>query len=178
MKVSERSLLLRGAAGDSTALREIWALWSPRILLYLKGSLCDEDCEDLCQEIMIKLFRSLKSYNPLWSPSTWIYTIASRSRIDWHRKNGMKYSEEGDYDPDTLPGSFLPPDEALIQKDTRERIEEFLGLQNERDRNILYLHAFEGMSGRQTARALDLPPETVRYRLKILKRRLKEVLEP
>jgi RNA polymerase sigma-70 factor (ECF subfamily) len=177
MNVSERRLLLKGAAGDSTAHRQIWTRWYPRILLYLKGSLPDEDCEDLCQEIMLKVFRSLKSYNPLWAPSTWIYTIAYRSRVDWHRRYGMNHSVAEDPALDEMPGPFPSPDETLIRKDIREKIHRFLERQEERDREILYLHAFEGMSGRQTARALGMPPETVRYRLKILKKRLKEVLE-
>lgn len=180
MKIQDRGLLLRAADQDNTAVRELWNIWSPRLSLYFRGTLSAEDVEDLVQETMLKVFRSLSTYNPAYSPSTWIYTIASRCRTDWLRRSGRQpwtFPEGEDENEITnLRGSYPDPENNFIQNESRNAVQDFIRSRDSRDREILYLFCYEDLSGRRIAKVMNLPPETVRYRLKILKQKLKKEL--
>lgn len=178
MDIKNRSLLLWAAEGNNQAVRELWEIWSPRLGLYFRGSVSYEDAEDLVQETMLKVFHSAGSYNPVYSPSTWIYTIASRCRTDWLRRNSRRpyiVQETQDGNPiDEVAGAFPDPETGSIRNESRERIKDFIRSREERDREILYLYCYENLSGRGIAKVMNMPPETVRYRLKILKNQLKK----
>lgn len=178
MKIKERGLLLQAADKDNIAIRELWKIWSPRLNLYFRGTLSAEDVEDLVQETMLKVFRSLSTYNPAYSPSTWIYTIASRSRTDWlrHSTRQPRTVQEGDDENQltNVSGTYPDPENSYIYNESRNRVQEFIKSRDSRDREILYLFCYEDLSGRAIAKVMNLPAETVRYRLKILKQKLKK----
>ncbi|MDA3958313.1 sigma-70 family RNA polymerase sigma factor [Oceanispirochaeta sp.] len=175
----DRSLLIKGAGGDNKAIRQLWDIWSPKISIFLRGSVPSGDMDDLTQEIMLKIFRSLASYNPVFAPSTWIYTIAGRTRTDWQRQQSKFLKSESE-NPDSeemislIPGPYEGPEAQYIRLESEKRVDDFLQRQNVRDRKILFLYCHEGLSGRAIARVLMTPAETIRYRLKILKAKLKE----
>lgn len=176
----DRGLLLKGAEGDNRAIRELWEIWYPRLKLYYKGSVPEKDVEDLIQESMLKVFRNLSTYNPIYSPSTWIYTIAFRTRTDWLRKESkrplLKAVNDKEDIVETVPGRYPDPETEYLNSESKSDVKSFLESRDKRDREILYLYCYEDLSGRAIAGIMDLPPETVRYRLKILKQKLKEEL--
>jgi len=187
MSIKDRSLLEQAARGNKTAVRQIWEIWSPRITVYLRNTpgLNTEDREDLAQEIMLKVYRGLDRYNPVYAPATWIYTIASRTVGDWRRKHSRAPvltvgNREEPEDPDfwqTLPGPYEDPETACLNGEDQDRVRQFIRRQKPGDRQLLFLVCYEGLSGRAAARVLEMPHETVRYRMKILKRKLKEAME-
>jgi RNA polymerase sigma-70 factor, ECF subfamily len=181
MSIKDRGLLLKAAEGDNTAIRDLWDIWSPRLNLYYRGSLRTEDAEDLVQETMLKVFRSLKSYNPIYSPSTWIYTIAARNRTDWLRKSARQPRVHPEADEEnrmnSIKGNYPDPEDSYFREESRSEVKDFLNSQDKRDKEILYLYCYEDLSGRGIARVMNLPPETVRYRLKILKKKLNKELK-
>jgi len=180
MDIKNRSLLLWAAEGNNQAVRKLWEIWSPRLGLYFRGSFPYEDAEDLVQETMLKVFHSAGSYNPVYSPSTWIYTIAARSKTDWLRRNSRRpyiiRETQGENSIDELAGDFPDPETEAIRNESQQMIKDFISSREERDREILYLYCYENLSGRGIAKVMNLPPETVRYRLKILKNQLRKEL--
>ena len=46
----------------------------------------DEDRKDLIQEIILRLWKSLESYNEKFKHSTWIYRISLNAAISFYRK--------------------------------------------------------------------------------------------
>ena len=45
-----------------------------------------EDCEDLLQEILFEVWRSIPRFEHKASPSTWIYRVALNTTLAWQRK--------------------------------------------------------------------------------------------
>jgi RNA polymerase sigma-70 factor, ECF subfamily len=188
MRVNERQLIRNASNGDLKSWHKLWDLWIPRLqmFLYRDRTVCIEDREDLIQDIMLAVFQNLKQFNPFYSPSTWIYTIARRKLIDWKRKvisarEGQRLSDDfsckGDQDPMEIVSEYPGPEEQMLQRDQQSRVRHFIDSQTDLDRRILLLVCYEGMSGRAAARALGIPNGTVRDRLRRLKRELaKEVL--
>jgi RNA polymerase sigma-70 factor (ECF subfamily) len=46
-----------------------------------------EDCEDLLQEILLQVWRSVPRFEHKASPSTWIYRVALNTALAWQRKD-------------------------------------------------------------------------------------------
>ena len=68
-----------------TLLKELYALYYKRLLFFIR-SMVREDSEDLQQEVFIKVFEKLHTYNPLFSFNTWIYTITRNHCINHIQK--------------------------------------------------------------------------------------------
>jgi RNA polymerase sigma-70 factor (ECF subfamily) len=45
-----------------------------------------EDCQDLVQEILLQIWRSLPQFQGRASASTWVYRVALNTALDWRRK--------------------------------------------------------------------------------------------
>lgn len=184
MGIREKVIAEKASEGDRNALLQIWNLWSPGVKVFLNnnGSLNETDREDLHQEIMGQVFRSLKTYKSSYAFSTWIYTIARNKVIDWQRKKIIRpevlgasqlVSEEKELFS-RLEGTYSSPESTLIQDENIRSVRNFIKHQSDKDRQILFLTCYEEMSGRETAKILGIPRETVRDRLKKLKKKLKE----
>ncbi len=72
--------LIRGSQQGSTCCFARLVEWyQPRLMGYLLARNQNrEEVEDIVQETFLNAFRHIKSYNPRWKFSTWIYTIARR----------------------------------------------------------------------------------------------------
>ena len=59
------------------------------ILFKVSGTYCqnEEDRQDLIQEIMIQVWKSLQSYNDKFAITTWLYRISLNVAISFYRKN-------------------------------------------------------------------------------------------
>src|SRR5437899_9934390 len=70
-----------------------------------------EHVEDLTQEVFIKAFASLKSFNDEYAFSTWLYKIATNSSIDFIRKKKLHtFSIDKPVAADETEYSFELPD--------------------------------------------------------------------
>jgi len=49
-------------------------------------TLTADDCQDLVQEILLQVWRSLPQYQAKASASTWFYRVALNTALAWHRK--------------------------------------------------------------------------------------------
>jgi len=187
MRVNEKQLIRNASKGDLKSWEQLWNLWIPRLqmFLYRDRTINREDREELIQDIMLTVFQNLKQFNPLYSPSTWIYTIARRKLIDWKRKvssalkalpgDNLYHGEE--HDPIVMISEYPGPEEQMLRMDLQSKVRHFIDSQGDLDRRILLLVCYEGMSGRSASKVLGVPNGTVRDRLRRLKQELiKEVL--
>jgi len=169
----------QAAAGNKRKRRELWDYWTPRLSLFIKSdySLSREDREDIIQDIMEKIYKSLDRYNPLYSPSTWIYTIARRTLKDRKRQKGRNAVRDRD-DPtdwESIPSLAETPESALMRREDLLRIRQFIASQDQKDRQILFLTCYEEMSGRRAAKTLNIPAGTARDRIRIMKNQLEDI---
>lgn len=151
-----------------------WERWSSKVLAFLRSSgvASQEEREDLAQEILYKVFAAMEGYNPLYSPSTWIFTICRNHLLSYRRTQKVNISLE---EPDSLPSQEHLA-ESLESKTERELIQEYVSAQPEDIRQIIYLHFYESMSIRAVAKVLEMPFETLRYQIKKIKKNAQEEL--
>ena len=170
-----------GKSQDKEAFRSLFKHFSPFLKAFLikSGGVTPENAEDLVQETMIKVWRKAPSYSSAQaSASTWIYTIARNTRIDWLRKQNRQ-------NPDLLHAEDLyderdnpTPLSSLSQIRTKKLISEQLSQLPVEQAEVLQLMYFQGQSGQQVANTLALPLGTVKSRIRLAMNKMKLALAP
>ena len=80
---TERDIITLCQQGDKEAFRWVVQAHQRMIFSLALKMLCDEEeAKDMVQETFIRVWQSIKSYDPQKAFSTWIYTIASHICID------------------------------------------------------------------------------------------------
>ena len=170
-----------GDSQDKAAFGLLFTHFSPFLKAFLikSGGVTPENAEELVQETMIKVWRKAPSFSSAQaSASTWIYTIARNTRIDWLRKQNRQ-------NPDLLNAEDLyderdnpTPLSSLSQIRTKKLISEQLNQLPAEQAEVLQLMYFQGQSGQQVANTLELPLGTVKSRIRLAMNKMKLALAP
>jgi RNA polymerase sigma factor (sigma-70 family) len=107
-----------------------------RILAIASSYARGDEAQDLCQEILLQMWRGLDGFEGRSAPSTWVYRIALNTAITFRRKNGRHAGPPGRHPAATglepaAPSS--PGNELLI-------LEEFLRSLGAIDRAVFLLY--------------------------------------
>lgn len=133
-----------------------------------------EDAEDLSQEVFIKAYRNIQSFDASKKFSSWLYRIAHNEFINVIKKKGREPLMF--FNPDIIfphPLSKNNPEEEINRKEISQILNKSLDKIKAKYREVLVLYYFENLSYREIADILHIPITTVGIRLK----RGKEVLK-
>ena len=84
----ERDIILQCQQGDKEAFRWVVKTHQRMIFSLALKMLCDEEeAKDIVQETFIRVWQSIRNYDPQKTFSTWVYKIASRLCIDRLKKS-------------------------------------------------------------------------------------------
>jgi RNA polymerase sigma-70 factor, ECF subfamily len=139
-----------------------------------------DEVEDLAQEIFIKAFRGIRSYNFQSSFATWLSRIATNhcydylrheraSRVSFYWQMGENSQQELEANAESLPEQTLDHGEQTVLKDL---VTKLLDRAPENDRKILILKELQDYSVEEIAEILDLKPTTVKVRLHRARKRM------
>ena len=143
-----------------------------------------DEVEDLAQEIFIKAFRAIRSYNFQSSFATWLSRIATNhcydylrheraSRVSFYWQMGENSQQELETNAESKPEGGLDHEEQIVLKDL---VSKLLDRAPEDDRNILVLKELQDYSVEEIAEVLHLKPTTVKVRLHRARKRMLEDL--
>jgi RNA polymerase sigma factor (sigma-70 family) len=126
------------------------------------------DAEDLTQEVFIKVFRTLGSYDPLQSKfSTWINRIARNHLVDHYRRtrNDRVTStlDEGMPIPDSTSRGH--PQSRVESRERREKLQAGLSSLSPDLREAVILRDLQDLDYAEIAQILDVPEGTVKSRI-------------
>jgi RNA polymerase sigma-70 factor, ECF subfamily len=168
-------LIRRCQAGDDDAFGLLFEQY--KNLVYRTAYLTlgtAADAEDVLQEVFLQVHRSLDSYDPLrGSFGAWLYRVTFNRCLNWGRSRRVAYSLESvaDKDREAVCSSF----ESLADRDSVRRA---LGGLSGKLRVVVVLRHYWGLSYAEIAEILDLPLGTVKSRLNLAMRHMKDDLEP
>ena len=138
--------------------------------------------DDLAQEVLVKVWRALDRYDAERSFTTWLYTIARRTVIDWSRKrqpilfSALQHSDEDSIEQQ-LPDQELPlPDTLFARAERAELVAAALDALPPRYREVLVLHYLEGLSFAEISAVTGTPLHTVKSQSRRGGVRLKAIL--
>jgi len=143
-----------------------------------------DEVEDLAQEIFIKAFRAVRSYNFQSSFVTWLSRIATNhcydylrhertSRVSFYWQMGENSQRELETNAESQPEHVLDHEEQTVLKDF---VGKLLERAPENDRKILLLKELQDYSVEEIAEILELKPTTVKVRLHRARKRMLEDL--
>lgn len=139
---------------------------------------------DLAQDVFIKAYESLDSYDSKYKFSTWIYRIASNHTIDYIRKKKLDTSSidkpirTSDGEMDFQVETHSPSPEDLVRgREIGSALEEAVGKLSEDYRELIVLRHLNGLSYVEIAEVQNIPIGTVKTRLFRARRELMKLME-
>jgi RNA polymerase sigma-70 factor (ECF subfamily) len=171
-------LVRRCIAGDVVAWEEIVQRYNRRIYnICYRFAGSGDDAQDLTQEVFIKMFRTLSSYDvERGAFMTWVTTITRNLLVDHFRKSKQdRMTESLDAAPseheDAMPLSEkiedkAPPADASVQsRETRETVHRALQKLSPELREAVILRDLQDMDYKEIATVLKVPEGTVKSRI-------------
>lgn len=161
---------------DREAFAALFTAYAPRLRAYLRrGGLDPSAAEEILQEVMLVIWDRADRYQPAQAAvSTWIFTIARNRRIDRLRRAARPEPEADD--PHFRPSAPAAPDTAAAAHRRAVRLQAALDSLPPEQTEILHLMYFEGCPQSLIAERLGLPAGTVKSRVRLAMRRLREQL--
>lgn len=155
----------------------IWNQYQRRIIFFIRNMVKD-NAEDLFQDVMLKVYRNLDKYNPLYSFNSWIYSIARNHCLNFiNKKRIATQSLESRNDSQHTGEMNNSPEVNSINKELNQKIEDVLNTFSEENRQVTFLYFYENFKNREIAQIMDVPTGTVKSRLHKIRSILKKDLE-
>lgn len=140
-----------------------------------------EDAEDILQEIFIKVYRNINSYDPKYKFSSWIYRIAHNEAISYlrskKRKQISKNISGGEDDIFEKIPSDIDIEGEYLKKDSLKVITKGLKKLDSKYREVLILRFFEEKEYNEISEILHIPSGTVASLINRGKEKLKILIE-
>ncbi len=161
---------------DRTAFADLYAHFAPRIKAFMLKRGCDSaNAEEVAQMTMVAVWQKASMFRPeKASAATWIFTIARNLHIDIVRK--AKRPEPDPNDPFFVPDGDKPADEGIADAQDASRVRAAIENLPAEQEEVLRLSFYEDMSHGEISTALNLPLGTVKSRLRLAFRRIRNEL--
>lgn len=181
---NENSLLTKARQGDVQAFEELISSYYTKVYNICYRMLNNsEDASEQAQETFIKAFRYIKDFKGNCSISTWLYRIATNVCLDYLRKNKNKRTvslEQNTFDDirveDRLISDIPGPEKVVENNAQREAIREAMSKMNEKNRIVIVLRDFMGLSYEQISETIKAPVGTVKSRISRARSELRDLL--
>jgi RNA polymerase sigma-70 factor, ECF subfamily len=175
--MDDDDLLARVAAGDDTALRELFGRHAPWLAVRLRAVLPAADVEDVLQETFLAAWRGAGGYRPQGACGGWLWGIARRQAALLLRRRGLA-ERAGISLPDDLavgPAGHDPAEIALARADLEVAVAA-LGPEGSPEREVWRLMYEQDRPVAEVAELLGVPPGTVKSRAHRARRLLRAAL--
>jgi RNA polymerase sigma-70 factor (ECF subfamily) len=143
----------------------------------------EEDARDLAQEVFIRAFNALSSFDTKRSFLNWVLKIASNLCIDFYRRSKLKTVsldqelEEGDGRRLQLSDERAGPEESAQSDETLRALDKAIRKLPPKYKMVILLRHKNELSYEEISETLDLPTGTVKARIHRGHRALREILE-
>lgn len=182
MEASDVALMARIQADDEGAFAEFVGRYQRRFYRLAYGYLHEhEESLDAVQEAFVKIYRARATWEPRANPFTWAYRIVANHCIDLLRKRrGGTWSIDDTEDGETRDlhdTRAEDPLRAQIDREDAECVRDAIRRLPARQREIIILRHYEGLSLQEIAEAQSCPIGTVKSSLHRALASLKALLE-
>lgn len=173
--LTDEELAGRVQASDRESFGVLVGRYEAKLIRYGRKFLSEaRDIEDLVQDVFIKAYVNLQSFDPRRMFSPWIYRIAHNTFINaLHAHRRLPVIP---FDFDTfLPRLFAPEttDREAREREVRAMLDQGLDQLDEKYREVLVLFYYEDLDYQAIADILHIPVSTVGVRLNRAKAFLK-----
>jgi len=172
------ALVRRCVSGDAVAWQEIVQQYNRRIYnICYRFSGSPDDASDLTQEVFIKMYRTLSTFDTTRASfMTWVTTVTRNLLVDHFRKG--KYDritdsldatpgnqEDGLTLADQLEDKSASPETKMRSQETQKLVHEALKRLSPELREAVILRDLQDMDYKDIAKVLSVPEGTVKSRI-------------
>ncbi|MDQ0178155.1 RNA polymerase sigma factor [Bacillus chungangensis] len=159
--------------GEQEAYSELVNKYKNRLYIFLLRMLDQaQDAHDLTQEVFIKAYYQLNTFNGTSQFSTWLYRIAYNRAIDELRRRKPVHVPL--YDMEFTDDES--PEDICLAKERATFLHKQVMTLPENYRTVLLLRHTQELSYKQIGEVLDIPPDTVQVRLYRARKKLREII--
>ena len=180
MKTEDAQLVNRFLAGDESAFTALVKKYQKSVHALTWRKVGDfHIAEELTQDTFLKAYQKLATLKNSNQFAGWLYVIADRICIDWHRKQKPPIESLETTSGEELEESSYrhyedEQREAASVEHLRGRVKDLLEKLPESERTVVTLHYLGEMTSKAISEFLGVSPNTVRSRLQRARNRLKE----
>lgn len=178
LEADDKTLVERFKKGDQAAFNELVLRYQKKVYLIAYGMIGDhQDAREKTQEVFLRVFRHLPSFEGSSSFYTWIYRITVNLCIDHYRRRKMRkseYADKYDHAPTLVEETVFPtvssasretPTGRLLREELGAKIREAMDKLSPKHRQVLVLRELEGLSYQEIADVVGISIGTVMSRL-------------
>jgi RNA polymerase sigma-70 factor, ECF subfamily len=139
--------------------------------------------EDLTQEAFLRVLRAIGQYRYPRPFKPWLYAIATNLARDHYKRAETRYTSRADAVLDDDPAREVAdpeaplPEAVWLAEENARRVARVVHALPDHQREALILRYYQNLSLNEIAGALDVPVGTVKSRLSLGLRRLRETME-
>lgn len=175
---SEEEVVHKILDGDLRAFNVLVTRYEKLVFHVINRMVNDEqDKEDICQEVFIKVHHNLRKFRFESKLSTWIARIAYLTAINYLKKYRKSIFTDPLQDLDDSYFTSDNPQEILIKKDVNTYVNHLIGKMPAPYRVLLTLFHLEEFSYQEISDIAGMPEGTVKNYLFRARKLLKEQLE-
>lgn len=158
MEVKEFNDLLIKTKYDKAAIGKIYTEYISAVKFFLSRNYGEViDVDDVAHEVFMKLMQiDWSKYEPVKSPSAWLFKIADHLALDTIKKKHIDFSLDN-YENEF---GYFNLDELIIAADVKKA----LSFLDKVTAQIIYLNKYEGYKFKDIAKLLSMKPVAVRVR--------------
>lgn len=143
--------------------------------------------EDCAQEVFLRLYSHLGSYEPQAKFTTFLFRIARNLWIDRMRSEAARGGKAASLEAPAVRGEGLSigdrvsapsptPVEILTRRETQDALRQAIDRLPDEQKTVLILSELQGMKYQEIGEVLEIPVGTVKSRMHTAMERLKEML--
>lgn len=136
-----------------------------------------EDCQELVQEILLQVWRSLPQFDGQASTATWAYRVALNTALGWQRNERRRRSRQQPVlQIEDVPSGMPESSQNVLQRETVERLYVAIRQLPRTDAALVLLY-LDDLSYRQMAEVLGITESNVGVKLNRAKKALAELMK-
>ncbi|MBI3291870.1 MAG: RNA polymerase sigma factor [Elusimicrobia bacterium] len=166
--------------GDREAFRAIVAKYHPMIFDLCRRTLRQtQEAEDVTQEVFVRAFRKLSTYQLSYKFSTWLYTVALNVIRNQLRRQRLVQFFSLDAEPEEGPGPepldrHPKPEETAQQQEASALLDRMLQALKPKWRTLFLLYYVKDLSCQEIAQVMGVSEGVVKVSLHRARRLLQE----
>ena len=170
----ERYLIEKSISGDKNAFANLISIYRRQLFSYILRRCGNRElAEDIFQDVLIKVWKSISKYKEREKFSSWLFSIAHNVTIDMYRKRGLKYEEH----PNNIEIASNENIQMKIENDERkELLENALHSLTEQQKEVLLLRQHGELKFKEIAEITKQPLNTVLSHMNYAVKKLKKIL--
>lgn len=176
-ELTDEAIAKRVQEGDVESFGVLMERYEPKLMRYARKFLIEaQDAEDQVQNVFLKAYTNIHSFDVTRQFSSWLYRVAHNQFINYIAKRQRQPISF--FSPDTVfPHLFAKEtaDSGVREEEIRNSLDTCLDKLDAKYREILILYFYEELSYAEIADVLHIPTSTVGVRLNRAKAAIKKI---